>query len=56
MLSDRLATLGEIDEEEYYAPTTRFDIVEIAVDTLRAKMQADGNGDVTFGADDYRDR
>jgi hypothetical protein len=56
LLEERLATLGEIEEEEYYAPTTRFDIVEIAVDTLRAKMQAEGNGDVTFGADDYRDK
>jgi hypothetical protein len=53
ILEQRLATLGEIDEDEYYAPTTRFDVVEIAVDTLRAKMQADGNGDVTFGPDDY---
>jgi hypothetical protein len=56
ILEQRLATLGEIDEDEYYAPTTRFDVVEIAVDTLRAKMQADGNGDVTFGPDDYGDK
>ena len=54
ILEQRLASLGEIDEEEYYAPTTRFDVVEIAVDTLRAKMQDDGNADVTFGPDDYR--
>ena len=54
MLEHRLASLGEIDEDEYYAPTTRFDVVEIAVDTLRAKMIDDGNGDVTFGPDDYR--
>ena len=53
ILEQRLASLGEIEEEEFYAPTTRFDVVEIAVDTLRAKMQADGNGDVTFGPDDY---
>jgi hypothetical protein len=55
-LEQRLASLGEIDEEEYYAPTTRFDVVEIAVDTLRAKMQDDGNADVTFGPDDYRSK
>ena len=54
ILEQRLASLGEIEEDEFYAPTTRFDVVEIAVDTLRAKMQADGNGDVTFGPDDYR--
>jgi hypothetical protein len=54
LLEQRFAALGEIDEDEFYAPTTRFDVVEIAVDTLRAKMQEDGNGDVTFGPDDYR--
>ena len=52
-LETRLKLVGEVEEEEYYAPTTRFDVVEIAVDTLRAKMEADGNGDVTFGPDDY---
>src|ERR1700722_3333173 len=54
VLEQGLASLGEIEEEEYYAPTTRFDVIEIAVDTLRAKMQDDGNADVTFGPDDYR--
>jgi len=38
--SPRLA--GEIEEDEYYAPTTRFDVVEIAVDTLRAKCRTTG--------------
>jgi hypothetical protein len=52
-LEARLAKLGEIDEEEFYAPTTRFDVVEVAVDTLRAKMESEGNGSVTFGPDDY---
>jgi hypothetical protein len=52
-LEARLATLGQIDEEEYYAPTTRFDVVEVAVDTLRAKMESEGNGRVTFGPEDY---
>jgi hypothetical protein len=52
-LEARLATLGSIEEEEYYAPTTRFDVVEIAVDTLRAKMDSEGNGSVTFGPEDY---
>ena len=33
---------GEIDEDEYYAPTTRFDVVEIAVDALRARMRPTG--------------
>jgi hypothetical protein len=54
VLEQRLASLGEIEEDEFYAPTTRFDVVEIAVDALRAKMQDDGNGDVTFGPEDYK--
>jgi hypothetical protein len=29
-------------------------VVEIAVDALRAKMQEDGHGDVTFDPDDYK--
>jgi len=52
-LETRLKLVGDVDEEEFYAPSTRFDVVEIAVDTLRAKMENDGNGDVTFGPDDY---
>ena len=54
VLEHRLASLGAIDEEEYYAPTSRYEVVEIAVDALRAQMIEDGNGDVTFGPDDYR--
>jgi hypothetical protein len=53
LLESKLAVLGEIDEEEYYMPSTRFDVVEIAVDTLRAKMEQSGLGHVTFDPDDY---
>jgi len=55
MLQERLAILGETEVDEYYAPSTRFDVVEIAVDTLRARMEQQGNADVTFGPEDYRD-
>src|SRR5262249_23743923 len=53
-LEMRLAALPQVDEEEYFAPTTRFDVVNIAYDALRAKMQAAGLGDVRFGAEDYK--
>jgi len=53
-LERRLAALGDVDEEEYYAPTSRFEVVEIAVDVLRARMNERGLGDVTFGPADYR--
>ena len=45
---------GGIDEDEYYAPSTRYDVVALAVDALRGKMIEDGHGDVTFTADDYK--
>jgi hypothetical protein len=32
----RLASLPEVTDEEYYALTTRFDVVELAVEALRA--------------------
>jgi hypothetical protein len=50
----RLAALPEVDDDEYYAPTTRFDVLCILVDALRASMRARGLGDVRFTPDDYR--
>jgi hypothetical protein len=50
----RLATLPEVSDEEFYAPTTRYEVIEIAVDAIRAQMQERGLGDVTFGSNDYR--
>lgn len=50
---EALAPAG-VDEDEYFAPSTRFDVVSLAVDALHAKMVEDGHGDVTFSAEDYR--
>jgi hypothetical protein len=50
----RLARLPEVPDDEYYAPSTRFDVVELAVETLRARAHADGLADVRFTAEDYR--
>lgn len=50
----RLAALPPVDDEEYYLPTTRFDVVALAVEALRAKMVENGTADVTFTPDDYR--
>lgn len=49
----RLAALPEVDEEEFFLPTTRFDIVQIAVHALRAIMQSNGLADVRFTPEDY---
>jgi hypothetical protein len=52
-LDERLAALPEVEDDEFYAPTTRFDIVEIAVEALAAQMRDSGLGDVRFSREDY---
>lgn len=49
----RLAAMPEVEEDEYYLPTTRFDVVTAVVESLRARAEAAGTGDVTFTKDDY---
>jgi hypothetical protein len=49
----RLAALPQVEADEYFAPSTRFDVLCILVDALRASMRASGHGDVSFSADDY---
>jgi hypothetical protein len=49
----RLAALPPVDEDEYYAPSTRFDVVSIVVEALRDGMRARGLADVRFTPDDY---
>jgi hypothetical protein len=51
----RLAALPQVEEDEYYAPSTRYDVVCIVVEALRDSMRARGLGDVTFAGDDYAD-
>lgn len=49
----RLKALPDVDPDEFYLPTTRFEVVQIAVDALQTKMQSTGVGDVTFSPEDY---
>ena len=49
----RLAALPEVPDDEYYAPSTRFDVVNIVVDALREDMRGRGLGDVRFTPEDY---
>jgi hypothetical protein len=49
----KLAKLPPVPEEEYYLPTTRFDVLQMVHDALRTHMEKHGKGDVTFGPDDY---
>lgn len=53
-LEARLAALGDVDDTEYFAPTTRFDMIEIVVEALAAQARIDGTADVRFTLDDYK--
>lgn len=53
LIDQRLAGMPDIDEDEYYLPTTRFDVITAVVETLRAQAESSGTGDVTFTRDDY---
>lgn len=52
-IEQRLAAMPEVDEDEYYLPTTRFDVITVVVETLLARAEASGTSDVTFDREDY---
>lgn len=52
-IQQRLAAMPDVDEDEYYLPSTRFDVVTVIVETLRARGEASGTGDVEFAPEDY---
>jgi hypothetical protein len=53
LIDQRLAAMPDVDEDEYYLPTTRCDVITAVVETLRAHAEANGTGDVTFSREDY---
>ncbi len=54
-IEERVAAMPDVDEEEYYLPTTRVEVVTAVVETLRARAEAAGTGDVRFTREDYDD-
>jgi hypothetical protein len=52
-IEQRLEALPPVDDEEFFAPSTRYDVVSIVVDALRAGMESQGLGGVRFSAEDY---
>jgi hypothetical protein len=56
VIDQRLSALPQVSDDEFYSPSTRFDVVALVVETLRAHMVAGGLGDVRFGPEDYRRR
>ena len=51
----RLSELPQVDEDEFYSLATRLEVIDIAVDAIKARMVQDGLGDVGFSASDYED-
>ncbi|MCC6553586.1 MAG: hypothetical protein IT372_11275 [Polyangiaceae bacterium] len=53
-ISERLAELPPVPEDEYYAPSTRLEVIDIAVDVIRARRMAAGeDADAALEPDDY---
>jgi hypothetical protein len=53
LVDARLLALPEVSETEYISLATRFEVIQIAADTLKNAMHADGYGDTEFDTDDY---
>jgi hypothetical protein len=55
-VAERLALLPEVSDEEYHAPSTHLEVVDIVVETLRARRMAAGlEADAHLEPDDYGD-
>jgi hypothetical protein len=52
-VEQRLAALPPAPDDEFYAPSTRFDVVAILFGALRESLRARGLSDVRFAAEDY---
>jgi len=52
-IDERLAVMPDVDEDEYYLPTTKFDVITVVVETLLARADAAGTADVKFTREDY---
>jgi hypothetical protein len=50
----RLEALPPATDEEFYAPSTRFDVLWIVVEALRAGLKSRGLDDVRFTPEDYK--
>jgi hypothetical protein len=52
-IEQRLEALPPVEDDEFFAPSTRFDVVSIVFDALRASMETQGLADVRFSSEDY---
>jgi hypothetical protein len=49
----RLAELPAASDEEFFSLSTRLEVLEIAVDAIKARMMSSGLGEVQFTDHDY---
>jgi hypothetical protein len=49
----RLAELPPVEEDEFFAPSTRLEVIDITVDAIRARRLDAGEGEAALGPDDY---
>ena len=53
LVAQRLAELPSVEEGEYYALSTRLEVIDIATEVIKTRMVQNGVGDVTFSPEDY---
>ena len=52
-VSQRLAELPDVSEAEYYAPSTRLEVIDIAVEATHARRMAEAGRALSLGSADY---
>lgn len=53
-VAERLADLPEVPVDEYYAPSTRLEVIDIVVDAIRSRKLAEGDDtDMALEPEDY---
>jgi hypothetical protein len=53
VVAARLGELPEVSEDEFYALSTRLEVIDIAVEAIRGRRLAEDDGDSMLGPDDY---
>lgn len=53
VVNARLEVIPPVEEEQYFLPSTRMEVLAVVYETLRRSMQDSGTADVVFEAEDY---
>jgi hypothetical protein len=55
LIEARLAALPEVEQDEYYTFSTRYDVLQLCIEALREAQASAGLEDVTYEWGDYED-